>query len=180
MKKLLIALFSVFAMANANAALLDGKTINYQYYFPNVTSPYSNSDNGDKVVGAGIEVSNVADNRATMDISDTNIYIDFLNSSGWSSSTFNGFKLTDTFNNIASFTSISINAATNMVGFSLSNITVLADEIWVNWQGLSFDANTIVSLDINTSAVPVPAALFLFAPALLGFIGFRRKVATAA
>ena len=28
----------------------------------------------------------------------------------------------------------------------------------------------------GTSAVPVPAALFLFAPALLGFLGFRRKV----
>ncbi len=179
MKKLLIAFFSLFVMANANAALLDGKTINYQYYFPNVSSPYSNSDNGDKVVGAGIEVSNVAENIATMDISDTNIYIDFLSSSSWTISTFNGFKLTDTLNNIANFTSVSINSATNMVGFSLSNITVLADEIWVNWQGLSFDANTIVSLDLNTSAVPVPAALFLFAPALLGFLGFRRKITTA-
>ncbi|MDF1688919.1 MAG: hypothetical protein P1U35_04855 [Cycloclasticus sp.] len=30
------------------------------------------------------------------------------------------------------------------------------------------------------SAVPVPAALFLFAPALLGFFGLRRKAAVAA
>ncbi len=28
----------------------------------------------------------------------------------------------------------------------------------------------------NVSAVPVPAAAFMFAPALLGFLGFRRKV----
>jgi len=27
----------------------------------------------------------------------------------------------------------------------------------------------------NVSAVPVPAAVFLFAPALLGFLGFRRR-----
>ncbi|MBV1950731.1 MAG: hypothetical protein KUG64_00850, partial [Cycloclasticus sp.] len=29
-------------------------------------------------------------------------------------------------------------------------------------------------------AVPIPAALFLFAPALLGFFGLRRKAAVAA
>ena len=32
----------------------------------------------------------------------------------------------------------------------------------------------------GVSAVPVPAALFLFAPALLGFLGFRRKASQAA
>mgnify|MGYP000572021582 CR=1 FL=1 len=34
--------------------------------------------------------------------------------------------------------------------------------------------------DVSVSAVPVPAALFLFAPALLGFLGLRRKSAVAA
>ncbi|WP_288356390.1 hypothetical protein [uncultured Cycloclasticus sp.] len=33
---------------------------------------------------------------------------------------------------------------------------------------------------LHTAAVPVPAALFLFAPALLGFLGLRRKAAVAA
>lgn len=36
------------------------------------------------------------------------------------------------------------------------------------------------SYDIDVSEVPVPAALFLFAPALLGFLGLRRKAAVAA
>jgi len=34
-------------------------------------------------------------------------------------------------------------------------------------------------LSANVSAVPVPAALFLFAPVLLGFLGLRRKAAVA-
>ena len=34
--------------------------------------------------------------------------------------------------------------------------------------------------DVKVSAVPIPAALFLFAPALLGFFGLRRKAAVAA
>lgn len=33
---------------------------------------------------------------------------------------------------------------------------------------------------VSVSAVPVPAALFLFAPALLGFLGLRRKSAVDA
>jgi len=41
---------------------------------------------------------------------------------------------------------------------------------------------TTTHLQVSTpvSAVPVPAALFLFAPALLGFLGFRRKAAVQA
>jgi len=38
----------------------------------------------------------------------------------------------------------------------------------------------IDNLEYDVSAVPVPAALFLFAPALLGFMGFRRKAVDTA
>ena len=34
---------------------------------------------------------------------------------------------------------------------------------------------TPLTATLSISAVPVPAALFLFAPALLGFLGLRRK-----
>jgi len=36
------------------------------------------------------------------------------------------------------------------------------------------------SLTATVSAVPIPAALWLFAPALIGLFGFRRKAAVAA
>ncbi len=47
---------------------------------------------------------------------------------------------------------------------------------------IDFEAITSGQLkyDVSVSAVPVPAALFLFAPALLGFFGLRRKAAVAA
>jgi hypothetical protein len=47
---------------------------------------------------------------------------------------------------------------------------------------LSIIASGAGSLSATTaiSAVPVPAALFLFAPALLGFLGMRRKTAVTA
>ncbi|BDZ74627.1 hypothetical protein GCM10025856_23460 [Methylophaga marina] len=44
-----------------------------------------------------------------------------------------------------------------------------------------FDASgSKLEYKVSVSAVPVPAALFLFAPALLGFLGLRRKSAVAA
>ncbi|MEC9411244.1 MAG: hypothetical protein VX829_01050 [Pseudomonadota bacterium] len=47
--------------------------------------------------------------------------------------------------------------------------------------GFDFDVifgDTFANLVIteSVSAVPVPAAIFLFAPALLGFIGIRRRM----
>ena len=44
--------------------------------------------------------------------------------------------------------------------------------------GAYIEGNTSVDNFIavtGVSAVPVPAALFMFAPALLGFMGFRRR-----
>lgn len=38
----------------------------------------------------------------------------------------------------------------------------------------------IAGYSLNVSAVPIPAALWLFAPALLGFFGLRRKAQNAA
>ena len=38
----------------------------------------------------------------------------------------------------------------------------------------------VAGYKLNVSAVPIPAALWLFAPALLGFFGLRRKAQNAA
>lgn len=163
----------------SQAALLDGQTVNYQYYYPGLGNPYGNSSNGDYVVGAGVEVANIADGMGTLDLSDSNIYVDYTNSSGWNPAAFNGFIITDIFNSIADFTGVTINAATNLVGFDLSRITFDGNHIWVNWQGLSFDANTVVSLDINGGEVPEPESLALLGLGVLIMVGSLKKRKTA-
>jgi len=42
--------------------------------------------------------------------------------------------------------------------------------------GIHNDITWLLVSDSNLIATPVPAALFMFAPALLGFFGFRRKM----
>lgn len=178
-KSLVIALAAVLGVAgSANAALLEGKTVRYQYHYPLITSNYSNAANGNYVVGPGVEVSNISDGRGTMDISDTNLYVDFSNQSAWNGNTFNGFEIIDIFGTIDAFTGVSINAVSNLAGFDASRITFDADHIWVNWQGLQFDANTVLSLDINGGKVPEPSSMALLGLAFAGLAGsLRRKKA---
>lgn len=169
MNKILgIALFIISTLTHA--AFMDGKTVELQYLFPDINTEYNVSGHpqGNFVVGAGIEFSGP---WFTTDFSDSNILIESPISTNWSSQSFNGFRVTDILGAIDSITSVTINSATNLTGLDLSRITFDADHIWVNWQGLSFDANTIVSLDIQGGpSVPEPASLALLG---LGFVGMR-------
>lgn len=67
----------------------------------------------------------------------------------------------------------------------VSEINGLAFASFLNANGFDtgrfdFTNSSIVTIELtNVSAVPVPAAAFLFAPALLGFMGLRRKAKIA-
>jgi len=69
------------------------------------------------------------------------------------------------------------------ITFSSSTAIHLMLEDWNGSHGVAGDAyfDNILVTDANgptLSSVPVPAAVFLFAPALIGFMGLRRKVKT--
>lgn len=52
-----------------------------------------------------------------------------------------------------------------LVNDGMAKVTLSGFGDWVVFDNLTY----------NVSAVPIPAAAFMFAPALLGFMGFRRK-----
>jgi hypothetical protein len=134
-------------------------------------------DSSTFVVGPGVEDPDL--NDIAFDFSDTNIFADLSGVIGvkWLDTNFNGFHVFDVNGTIPAFGSVTINAATNMVGLTPDRVTFDADNIWVNWQNLAFNPSTRVSLDVTPAATPVPepASLVLLGSGIAGTIAARRR-----
>lgn len=168
----LVALAALVATGAANASLLDGQTINYQYYFPDTSSPYPNAPNGNYLVGAAVEITNFLDGHGgDIDLSDTQIAVLFGDVAIYGA-TFNGFRINDVNMSIASFGAVTINGATNVL-FDPSRISFDADNIWVNLQDSSYAAGDMLVLDV--SAVPEPQTYPLMLLGLVGVAAVSRR-----
>jgi len=90
-----------------------------------------------------------------------------------------------TFNKQANFLSGDITKGGSLVfvqsvtgaGYSFVMSLLAGVDYYFDVTGIS--GGNPLTATLTVSAVPVPAALFLFAPALLGFLGLRRKSASA-
>jgi hypothetical protein len=161
LKRLFVAVASLAALLmapTANAQFL-GKTVDVDYFFPNLGSLYETHPG--VVVGAGAEIIL---NGSPFDISDTNLLWSLGNQSGQSFTLadFNGYVLTDSINNLNDIIGVTINGETNLTGFTASGISFDADHIWVTFPGGAVLApDTVVSLDVTfaPSEVPEPGTL---------------------
>lgn len=161
----------------AHASLLEGKTLGFQILLPTISDVFSSPLNGNYPVGPGVEIS---DSGVTGNFSDTNLRADFHTGftyfAGYS---FVGWHFFDVFGDIGSFTGVSVNSDTNMIGFDASRITFDADNIWVNLRGLSVTRTTVVSMDVSSAPISVPEpgtyTMILAALGLLGMMTRRRK-----
>jgi hypothetical protein len=172
----------VLSIGSAHAALLQGKTVEFTYFFPDTSSVYGpDLANGNYVVGSGLEIPNgiCCGYEGTLDISDKNLLAKFHFSSSYTPASFNGFRISDVFNSIGSFTSATVNPATTLPGFTGANVSFDANNIWVNWEGLFFNDGDTVSIDIDggstSDKVPEPATLALFGVGLAAAGVMRRR-----
>jgi hypothetical protein len=176
--KVKIAAATFLLSGAVHAQLLEGQTLGYDYNYPTVgvhypsgvPAPYPSS----VVVGAGVEIANIADNIASLDISDTNLFLTFGSNGNFGGNVpFNGFVLTDVNGTIPDFTSVTINDISTLAGFDSSRIFFDANTIRVNFVGLPFGIDNILSLDV--AAVPEPTTVALLSLGFLGFAASRRK-----
>ena len=90
------------------------------------------------------------DVTAELNFSDNQISVDFSSAASyWYAGEFNGFHVVDSQNQLSNISNVTLNSTSNMVGLVGSRVTFDSNNIWVNWNGLSFNPNTLVVLDVT-------------------------------
>ncbi|UJP08255.1 MAG: PEP-CTERM sorting domain-containing protein [Nitrosomonas sp.] len=178
----------------ANAGVFDGHTINYQYYFPNLSTPYASAGNGDYLVNSGVEISNVVDGFGTIDFSGDEFVISFAHSGNFSPTAFNGFAISDVTASINPFASFNLISNTAVSG--TPTLSFDSNHLYVNWTGLNFNRGELVfsvsslaphsyphshpgtSFSHTISPVPEPDtyAILLVGLGLVGYSAHRKQI----
>lgn len=171
------------SISSAHAGFI-GRQLGVDYFYPNQSSPYGPSVETPPVfiVGSGIEtvvnVENVT--TITVDVSDTSMLFNFSTDHPgptWLSNSFNGLIFNLISGNSFDFATASIDASSTFAGFDLSRVSFTDSQVAVNWQGLSYDSETILRINFepNAAEVPEPATLSLLSLGFLGAIAMRRR-----
>ena len=164
----------------SNATLLDGKTLNIQYFVPDLSSLVPTVYSGNLVVGPGVELVDPARTNfdASVDFSDTQITVMYHYTDTDYSGSFVGARVNDVLGQINPFTSFTINPSTTALGFNQSRLSFDSDNLFINFAGFSYTAGTQLVLDITATApVPEPEthALMLLGLGAVGWAARRRN-----
>ena len=183
-----MALFAVsllmFSGVDANAGFI-GKVMEAHVYVP--PSPFLGP--GGTYSSATFQVNNSVElplfgvlNESSVDVSDNNVLVSFHGpaSTYFSSGVYVFQDINSTINGI---TGVNLNSATGgfltssgaITPFDASRITFNENNIFVDLSGIGANANTRLSFDVSFSAVPIPAAVWLFSSGLLALTGFVRS-----
>lgn len=118
----------------------------------------------------------------SINVGDDFIEIDFDNTQPYSrfgSALMNGYVLTFDSAVAVNFTDAIIDTSVTTLGLAESDVTFLGNQLMINVEGLSFNTSTFARINLSTeggvSAVPVPAAFWLFGSGLIALAGIRRS-----
>ncbi|WP_137174661.1 PEP-CTERM sorting domain-containing protein [Massilia sp. HP4] len=185
-KTRLLAMASVIllgSISSAHAGFI-GRQLSVDYFYPNPSTPYGQSVETPPVfiVGDGIEtvvnVENVT--SITVDVTDTSMQFDFSTSHPgptWLSNTFNGLIFNLISGNSFDFSTASIDSSSTFAGFDISRVDFNDSRVAINWQGLSYNSDTILRINFepNATEVPEPATLSLLGLGFMSAVAVRRR-----
>ncbi|MFT3685978.1 MAG: hypothetical protein QM783_13835 [Phycisphaerales bacterium] len=173
MNKLSSAVVLCCALAPMSTAFgqgMMGATLNYAYYFPDSSTVYEGAAN--YTVTSSVEVAGVL-GTGTVDLTDSQCIIHFQYDGGFfTPSDFNGIIWSDLTNNLPAITGVTVDPATNWVGFDASRVSWTADSFSVNLQGLNTNSQWTIVLNVAT---PTPGAAAVLGLGGLASVRRRRR-----
>lgn len=170
-------------LGQARAGLI-GSTVDVEGYSPNLNTQYQNF--GQQTVNPTATFA--LGNNENTTISNTQIiYTGPPGSGTYGGGSFNGFVY-DFLESGNLISGVTIDAATTLSGFNLSDLTLASDgaggqSVELNVAGLSFNADDSVVLDVTTNSVPEPSSLIMLSLPIIGILVYcrlRRAVPVAA
>jgi VCBS repeat-containing protein len=125
---------------------MQGVSLDYTYLYTDIDTAIYTSH---VVAGAEVEVNGLwgAASPGTLDLTDDRIVLDFASSGTATAAAFNGFHLSDYSGALPNILDVTV-AQNNIAGFTDSRITHDANNVFVNLQGLSYDANSHLELQV--------------------------------
>ena len=183
-RRLAVALVVLLGSISSAHAGFIGRQLSVDYFTPNSSSPYGPSVETPSVFTVGSDIETVVNveniTTITVDVSDTSMVFDFFTDHPgpkWNSVNFNGLIFNLISGNSFDFATASIDASSTFAGFDLSRVSFTDTQVAVNWQGLSYNSNTILRINFepNAAEVPEPATLSLLGLGFLGAVAMRRR-----
>src|SRR5208283_515608 len=157
------ALVIAICAVPASAGLI-GQAVDVSYLYPDQSTVYR--DLGSGTVTAGGFTSSFGQHNYT--VTDTQVTLKSIADGPdiFTNATFNGFELTETGGSPVTITGFTVDAATDVSGFSPLDVTFDSTHVWLNMQGLTTDTGQEVVLDLEFGPASVTPE-----PATFGFVG---------
>jgi hypothetical protein len=173
----LAACLAVAAIPSPAEAGLIGKQLDAVYYVPDTSTPYAQASftPSSFTVGSGQETDGLVEGvtHLLVDFSDSTLTITLtttLTTPTWGGAPFNGIIFTSP--GPLGIAGATVNPTTTMSGFDNSRVSFDTDQIFINWNGLSYVNGTVVTVDF--ASVPEPATMAVLGAGLLGLAAVRR------